>query len=75
MLSMAKIPSAFSRTLAAIYACLGRQEEAEATIAQFLENEPDYSIIKERERMQRRYKDPVVVERWIDDLRTASMPE
>ncbi len=75
MLSMAKIPNMARRTLAAIYVCLGRQEEAKATIAKFLQIEPDYSIAKFRDKMQRQYKDPAVLERWIADLRTAGLPE
>jgi hypothetical protein len=61
--------------LAAIYVCLGRQEEAEATIAKFLEDEPDHSIAKLREQYRHRYKDPTGLERWIDDLRTAGLPD
>ena len=68
MLRMAKLPNMARRVLAAIYVCLGRQAEAEATIAKFLEDEPDHSIAKVREQYQHKYEDPTGLERWIDDL-------
>jgi TolB-like protein/Tfp pilus assembly protein PilF len=63
------------RTLAAIYVCLGRQAEAEATIVEFLEREPDYTIAIVRTYMEREYKKTAAVERWMEDLRIARLPE
>jgi TolB-like protein/class 3 adenylate cyclase len=75
MLSMASIPNPARRVLAAIYVCLGRKEDAEATIAKFLEIEPGYSMAKEKGKMQRQFKNSDELERWIDALRTAGLPE
>ena len=46
-----------------------------ATIAKFLESEPDHTIAKIRAYLQPQYKDPAEVERWLDDLRKAGLPE
>ncbi|MDX2314911.1 MAG: adenylate/guanylate cyclase domain-containing protein [Gammaproteobacteria bacterium] len=75
MLSMASIPNPARLTLAAIYVCLDRKEDAEATITRFLELEPGYSMAKEKGKMQGQHKNPDVLERWIDALRTAGLPE
>ena len=75
MLSMAKIPNMARLTLAAIFVCLGRQEEAKATIGEFLQSEPDYSIAEVKDKTQYLYKDPAILDRWIADLRTAGLPE
>jgi hypothetical protein len=58
-----------------IYVCLGRQEEAEATIAKFLETKPEYTIGSFRDAYQHRYKDPAGVEPFLDGLRKAGLPE
>jgi adenylate cyclase len=75
MLSMAKIPNMARLTLAVIFVCLGRQEEAKATIGEFLQSEPDYSIAEVKDKTQHLYKDPAIRDRWIADLRTAGLPE
>lgn len=75
MLSMAKIPNWARRTLAVIYVCLGRQEEAEAAIAKFLEASPESTIGGFRDKSQRKYKDPADLEPYLDALRTAGLPE
>jgi tetratricopeptide (TPR) repeat protein len=75
LLGMAKIPNMARRTLAVIYVCLGRQEEAEATIAKFLETSPEYTVSSFRDKYQHKYKDPVDVEPFLDGLRKAGLPE
>ena len=75
LLSMAKLPNMARRSLAVIYVCLGRQEEAEATIAKFLETKPEYTIGSFRDSYQHRYKDPAGVEPFLDGLRKAGLPE
>ena len=73
--AMNKMPNRARRTLAATQICLGKQAEAEATIAQFLENEPGYSITALREESEKRYKDRSLLDQFIDDLRQAGLPE
>ena len=75
LLSMPKLPNMARRSLAVIYVCLGRQEEAEATIAKFLENKPEYTVGSYRDSYQHRYKDPADAEPFLDGLRKAGLPE
>jgi adenylate cyclase len=75
LLSMAKLPNMARRSLAVIYVCLGRQEEAEATITKFLETKPEYTVSSYRNSYQSRYKDPAGVEPYLDGLRKAGLPE
>ena len=60
------------RRLAAAYVRLGRLEEARAEIAQMLEKEPDYNL--ERTKVWP-YKDVAQLDRYIQDLRKAGVPE
>jgi TolB-like protein/class 3 adenylate cyclase len=75
LLSMAKLPNMARRSLAVIYVCLGRQEEAEATITKFLETKPEYTVSSFRDSYQHRYINPDDVEPFLDGLRKAGLPE
>ena len=75
MQSMVKIPDKALDTLAVIYVCLGRQEEAEAAIAKLLATNPDLTISWFRNYAQRKYKDPADGEPYLDGLRKAGLPE
>lgn len=75
ILSMAKIPIRANRTLASAYVCLGRNEDAKAAIAKLLEKQPDHTISHIREKSQPRYTDKAELERWLDALRMAGLPE
>jgi len=63
------------RTLASIYVCLGQQGKAEATIAEFLKQAPGYRIANVRSYMEREFKDTASLQKWLDDLRIAGLPE
>ena len=65
----------FNRLAAPSYVCLDRPDQAGAAIEELLEYDPDYSIAKFRMDMGVRYKNPADLERWIDDLRAAGLPE
>jgi tetratricopeptide (TPR) repeat protein len=75
ILSMAKTPYRANRTLAAAYVCLGRTEDAKAAIAKLLEKEPGHTISQVRAKMQARFTDQAELERWLDALRVAGLPE
>jgi adenylate cyclase len=75
MQSMAKMPDAANRTLAAIYICLGRQDEAEAAMVKALAGQPDITLAKMRVKSLKRYSDPAQAKRWLDAMRAAGMPE
>ena len=60
------------RTLAAVLVRLGRVEEARAVIAAFREQAPDFTVsTMEKFPFQNR----TYLERWMEDLRTAGLPE
>ena len=50
---------------------LGRLDEARAVIAEFLKNEPGYSMKDIRLNIGKKYKDPAVVEQLVANLRIA----
>lgn len=62
-------------TMAVVYVSTGRQADAEATMAKFMAKQPEHTLAKERAVETPRYKDPTRVERWLDGLRQAGMPE
>ena len=66
-------PNRSSMMLAATYAEAGRMEEARATVKDILKRFPKNSI-KRRMRVIR-YKDPKEIERIIENLRKAGVPE
>jgi hypothetical protein len=58
--------------LAATYVRLGRMEEAKALAAEMLRLQPNYRLATER---LRPFKDPHVLQGFIDDLRQAGLPD
>ena len=70
---MSNPPNSVRRTLAAVLVRLGRVEEARAVIAAFREQEPDFTLAT----MEQRYafQNRTYLERWMEDLRTAGLPE
>ncbi len=75
MRKMPRMPPLGNRTLAAIYICLGDPDKARAAIAALHDYDPKYSVAKIRLNFQGKYKDPTDLDRWIDDLRKAGLPE
>ncbi|MCH9051598.1 MAG: adenylate/guanylate cyclase domain-containing protein, partial [Proteobacteria bacterium] len=63
----------FHLVLAVIHSELGRKEEAQAEVAEALRISPRASMEGQRERMP--FKDQAVLERFIDALRKAGLPE
>jgi adenylate cyclase len=59
-------------TLAAVYARMGRLEEARAEVSKILEINPDYTLKSENNLP---YKDETRRERLVNDLRKAGVPE
>jgi TolB-like protein/Flp pilus assembly protein TadD len=72
---MSRMPPLVNRSLAAALVCLGRVDEALAAIDALLEHDPQYSLAKFRLNLKGKYQDPANLERWIDDLRRAGLPE
>lgn len=72
---MSDMPSLARRTLAAIHVCLGQMDAARAAITELLEDNPGYSIGEVKEVFRARLKSPAMLERWLEDLRKAGLPE
>ena len=75
MQKMSRMPPLANSQLAAIYICLSDPDKARAAIATLLDHDPESSVAKFRLGLQGKYKDPADLERWIDDLRKAGLPE
>jgi adenylate cyclase len=69
---MSNPPNGARRALAAVLVRLGRVEEARAVIAAFREQEPDFTLTT-MENFS--FQNPTYLERWMEDLRTAGLPE
>ncbi len=72
---MTNIPNLARRTQAALYVRLGRLEEAKASIDKLLENQPGYTIEDQRHSLKGKFRDQGIPDRFIDDLRTAGLPD
>ncbi len=59
--------------LAASYGQLGRIDDAEWEAAEIMTLLPDFTLARERQRAV--YKNPAHLERWIEALRKAGLPE
>jgi adenylate cyclase len=73
--SLARNPDHFSphRTLAVIFSELGRIEEAQAEVAEMLRISPNASLSGQKQRMP--FRDQAVLERHMDALRKAGLPD
>ena len=72
MKRMKEVPYKAHRTFAAIYAQLGRIEEAKAEAAEYLKHDPDYTMAIEHKWP---YKNQEDLEHLLDGYRTAGLPE
>ncbi|TPJ36053.1 winged helix-turn-helix domain-containing protein [Mesorhizobium sp. B2-6-5] len=75
MRKMSRIPSGAHRMLAGIHACLGNKREAKEALAVFLQNTPSESISKERREWDKIWTAPGSLDRWIEHMRFAGLPE
>ncbi len=75
MNAMTEMPNRARRMLAVVQVCLGRQAEAEATVAKFLEKDPGDTVTAFREAADKRYTDKALLDRFADGLRQAGLPE
>jgi TolB-like protein/DNA-binding winged helix-turn-helix (wHTH) protein len=75
MQRMAPIPDPAQRMLAAALSCAGRSEAAREALAIFLKTSNHASLQGERERLAPLWAASGSLDRWIEDLRQAGMPE
>ena len=75
MRAMTNMPNRARRMLAIIQICLGQQKQAEETIAEFIKKAPDYSIRTVLRESEKLYTERNLLNRYIDGLRKAGLPE
>jgi Tfp pilus assembly protein PilF len=75
MQKMSRIPPGAHQTLAAIYACLGNERAANEALAVALQDSPGLSISKERRTLEKIWTAPGSLDRWIEHMRIAGLPE
>jgi TolB-like protein/DNA-binding winged helix-turn-helix (wHTH) protein len=75
MRKMAPIPDPAQRMLAAALSCAGHAEAARDALAIFLRTSNQASLQGERERLAPLWAASGSLDRWIEDLRIAGMPE
>ncbi|MCP5037481.1 MAG: hypothetical protein GY945_07770 [Rhodobacteraceae bacterium] len=75
MHAISQMPSLANRMLAIIYVCLDQQAQAETAIAQLTELHPGYTIADVRINFRGKYSDVSALDRYIDGLRLAGLPE
>lgn len=75
MRKMSRMPSGAHRMLAGIYACLGNEREAKEALAVFLKDSPGDSISRQRKQWEKNYTAPGSLDRWLEHMRFAGLPE
>jgi len=75
MQKMATIPNPAQRMYAAALSCAGRIAAAREALAIFLKTSNQASLRGERERLAPIWAASGSLDRWVDDLRAAGMPE
>ncbi|MCF6113159.1 tetratricopeptide repeat protein [Mesorhizobium muleiense] len=75
MRKMSSIHSGAHRMLAGIHACLGNDRAAKEALAVFLQNSSGESISKERREWEKIWTAPGSLDRWIEYMRIAGLPE
>jgi TolB-like protein/DNA-binding winged helix-turn-helix (wHTH) protein len=75
MQKMSRIPTGAYRMLAGIQACLGNEREAKEALAVFLQDSPGQSISQERSKWETIWTAPGSLDRWIEHMRFAGLPE
>jgi tetratricopeptide (TPR) repeat protein len=75
MRKMSRIWSGAHRMLAGIHACLGDERAAKEALAVFLKDSPGESISKERREWEKIWTAPGSLDRWIEHMRIAGLPE
>ncbi|WP_259985380.1 tetratricopeptide repeat protein [Sulfitobacter sp. W027] len=68
------MPAAANKTLAAIYQCVGRADEAKAAIQAFLKEHPEWSVARERSVITGMWTAPGLADRWLSALAASGMP-
>lgn len=73
MQSMSSPPVSSAKALAVLQVCLDRIDDAQATIAEFTQKRPDYTLESELAAIPADWKPDGTASRWIDSLRQAGL--
>lgn len=68
------MPVAANKTLAAIHQCLGETEKATKAMADFVAENPEWSVSRERDVLTGMWTAPGVLDRWLEALEASGMP-
>ncbi len=74
MQSMSTPPKSSFRALAALYVCLGRDDDAKNALATYLESRPEHTIVKEKAAIPADWQPEGTATRWLDALQKAGLP-
>jgi adenylate cyclase len=75
MQSMSEQPVESFKLLSVIHTCLGNRSRAKELLAAYLEKSPGWSIAREYELNARNWTAEGALDRWLENLRSAGMPE
>jgi len=75
MQKMPRVPAGAHRMLAVIYACLGNEQAAKEALAVVLQDTPGESISTEQRKFEKIWTAPGSLDRWIEHMRIAGLPE
>ncbi|WP_371225411.1 winged helix-turn-helix domain-containing tetratricopeptide repeat protein [Roseovarius sp. 2305UL8-3] len=75
MNAMSEIPPMAYRVLAILQVCLDNTDDAKAAVERLLEFDPEYSIVDVRHNYDGKYTNSSDLERVLNDLRVAGLPE
>ena len=75
MNAMSEIPPMAYRVLACIHICLGQQNEAREAVRRLVELDPEYSIKKVRDNYLGKFRNDADLERVLNNLREAGLPD
>ena len=72
--SVPSMPTAANKLLAAIHHCVGDEVAAEAAMADYLSENPDWTVARVRDTESRMWNAPGALERWLAAMEAAGMP-
>ncbi len=75
MNAMSEIPPMAYRVLAIIQVCLGNTDEANDAVRHLIEFDPEYSLVEVRHNYDGKYTNAADLERVLDNLREAGLPD
>ncbi|MEX0320444.1 MAG: adenylate/guanylate cyclase domain-containing protein [Ruegeria sp.] len=72
--STPSMPVAANKVLAATYQCLGEQEKAAKAMADFVAENPEWSVSRERDVLTGMWSAPGALDRWLEAMEASGMP-